>query len=66
MEDNMIMTINDVKKELHIGNDKAYRLFKTKSFPSFRLDGKYLIERENFHKWLADIQKLPDKNYRIT
>lgn len=65
MEHN-IMTVADVQKELHIGKDKAYRLFKEKSFPSFQFDGRYLITRKEFERWLDSIQKLPKKNYVLT
>lgn len=59
----IIMTAKDVKEYLHLGNGKTYELFRQKSFPSFQLDGKYLVERAKFEKWLANIQKLPGKNY---
>ena len=62
---NYIMTVADVQKALHIGKDKAYRLFKQKSFPSFQLDGKYMVRVSDFEVWLGKIQKLPDKNYRL-
>ena len=63
--DAITLTVADVKKHLHIGNDKAYALFKQKSFPSFQFDGKYLVKRDDFEKWLSNIQKLPDKNYKL-
>ena len=63
--DNYVMSVADVQKALHIGKDKAYRLFKQKSFPSFQFDGKYMVTVKDFELWLAKIQKLPDKNYRL-
>ena len=61
-----VMTVADVQKELHIGKDKAYSLFKMKSFPSFRFDGRYLVTSQDFAEWLSKIKKLPDKNYILT
>lgn len=61
-----VMTVADVQKELRIGKDKAYSLFKMKSFPSFRFDGRYLVTSEDFAEWLSKIKKLPDKNYILT
>lgn len=61
-----VMTVADVQKELRIGKDKAYSLFKMKSFPSFRFDGRYLVTSEDFAEWLRRIQKLPDKNYVLS
>jgi len=63
--DTLTLTVADVKKLLHIGNDKAYALFKQKSFPSFQFDGKYLVLKTDFEKWLENIKKLPDKNYKL-
>ena len=59
----IVMSVADVQKAMHIGKDKAYRLFKQKSFPSFQFDGKYMIVQEDFEKWLRYIQKIPGKNY---
>lgn len=61
-----VMTVADVQKVLHIGKDKAYRLFKQKSFPSFRFDGRYLVTEKDFERWMERIQKLPDKNYKLS
>lgn len=61
-----VMTVADVQKELRIGKDKAYSLFKMKSFPSFRFDGRYLVMSQDFAEWLGKIKKLPDKNYILT
>ena len=65
MDNTLTLTVADVKMHLHIGNDKAYALFKQKSFPSFKFDGKYLVRRDEFEKWLNNIQKLPDRNYKL-
>ena len=65
MPENMTMTVADVQKALHIGKDKAYRLFRMASFPSFQFDGKFLIRTQDFEKWMERIQKLPGKNYRL-
>lgn len=60
-----VMTVADVQKALHIGKDKAYRLFKQKSFPSFQFDGRYLVTAQDFELWLGKLKKLPDKNYKL-
>lgn len=65
MPETMTMTVSDVQKALHIGKDKAYRLFKMPSFPSFQFDGRYLIRTKDFDAWMARIQKLPGKNYML-
>ena len=65
MDNTLTLTVADVKQHLHIGNKKAYALFKQKSFPSFKLDGRHLVRRDEFEKWLNNIQKLPDRNYKF-
>lgn len=63
MQERMVMTVADVQRELHIGKNKAYQLFKQRSFPSFMLDGKYLISTKDFELWLDRIKKIPGKKY---
>ena len=60
-----VYTVAEVQKILHIGNDKAYRLFKQKSFPSFQFDGRYLVRGKDFDAWLGKIQKMPERNYVV-
>lgn len=57
----MYLTIDDLKRELHVGNSTAYRLVKIRSFPSINLSGRWLIDGEKLQVWLANLQKLPDK-----
>jgi hypothetical protein len=62
-ENRMVMTVREVQEELHIGRNKAYLLFKQPSFPSFMLDGTYLVARKDFETWLDRLKKLPGKKY---
>ena len=55
------MTIDELKKELHIGNSTAYTLVKIRSFPSINISGRWLIDAGKLQKWLENLQKLPDK-----
>ena len=52
MEETLVMTVADVQRELKIGKNKTYLLFKQRSFPSFRLDGTWLVTRKDFLAWL--------------
>ena len=45
-----VMTVNDVMGILHIGRNKAYRLFNMKSFPSFRFEDRHYITKKDFEK----------------
>ena len=49
------MTPKNLKAELGCGKDKVYRLFEMKSFPSFKLDGRYMITTANYVDWLNDL-----------
>ena len=59
------MTIDELKKELRIGNSSAYRLVKIRSFPSINLSGRWLIDAERLQIWLQNIQKLQDKGASV-
>ena len=63
MNDQMVLTVADVQRVLHIGKNKAYLLFKQNSFPSFMLDGKYLISTKDFEAWLDRVKRIPGKRY---
>lgn len=65
MQERMVMSVADVQRELQIGKNKAYSLFKQKSFPSFQLDGKYLVSTKDFELWLDRVKKIPGKKYMM-
>ncbi len=60
-----VMTVNDVMVLLHIGRNKAYRLFNMKSFPSFRFEDRHYITKKDFEIWMERIKKLPGQNYKL-
>lgn len=51
-EEMKVMKVEDVKKALGIGNDKAYALMHSKGFPSTRIGKTYFITEEKFNEWL--------------
>ncbi len=57
------LTIKELKKLLHVGNDKAYALVQMRGFPAIRISegGQWLIPEDKLEAWLEKIQKLPDK-----
>ena len=59
------MTIEDLKAELRIGNTTAYQLVKIRSFPAINLSGRWLIDADRLHQWMANLQKLPDKGASV-
>lgn len=51
------MSVSNVMNELKCGKDRGYELFKQKSFPSFELEGRKLIETRKFVEWLDTLPK---------
>lgn len=49
----MILAPKDVSKVLNISLNQAYRLFHSKKFPSEKINGKYIIPKPRFLKWLG-------------
>ncbi|MDP4267026.1 MAG: DNA-binding protein [Bacteroidota bacterium] len=52
----MILTPKDVQHILGLNDkqkDQVYNLFNTKSFPSEKVKGKYIIPKPRFLNWLG-------------
>ncbi len=47
-----LMTIKELQNYLGIGKDKAYKLAKSKSFPSAKIGGRYYVIKHDFVVWL--------------
>lgn len=57
------LTVEDLKKLFHIGNDKAYKLCTMKDFPAFRLgEGPWLIDPKELDKWVGKVIKTKTKS----
>lgn len=46
-----ILTVEDVRKNLHIGRNKAYEIFARDDFPALRLGRKFGVDKESFEIW---------------
>lgn len=46
-----ILTVEDVKKNLHVGRNKVYQIFARKDFPALRLGRKFGVDKEAFEEW---------------
>ena len=51
-EEYSIMSVKELSERLHIGRDKAYSLMKSKSFPSIKLGGRYIVTAKALNEWL--------------
>ena len=49
----VILTPKDVQDIFSWSKDKVYRLFRSRSFPSEKVNGKYIIPKPRFINWLG-------------
>lgn len=61
-----ILTVDDVKRLLKIGNDKAYKLFRQEDFPSFKIEGTNYILEDKFYEWLGGLHNEPRGVYTMS
>lgn len=47
-------TVKDLQEILHIGKGTAYKIIKTKGFPTIQIGKKILIPEDDLRKWLKD------------
>jgi len=48
--------VKDVQKLFRCGRDKAYSLMRAGGFPSVKIGGQYLVEKQALEKWLVKQQ----------
>ena len=52
-----ILTVEDVKNNLHIGRNKVYQIFARKDFPAWKLGRKFGVDKEAFEEWKKTSRK---------
>lgn len=52
LDSDSYLTVEKLCEVLHCGKRWAYNLVNQPDFPSIRLGHKYLIPKEELHKWL--------------
>lgn len=50
--DIIVYTVDDIQHILSLGRNRAYALMRSNGFPSFRLNHKIMVTKDNFEKWL--------------
>ncbi len=48
----MFLNAEDISEVLGIAISTTYELMKQKGFPSLKIGRRYVVERENFIKWV--------------
>lgn len=56
----ILYTIDDIKQIFKIGRNKALALMSSSGFPSFRINRKLYVSKDELEKWIA---KNKGKNY---
>lgn len=56
-EYDIILSVKDLQGILKCGKNKAYALMKLEDFPSFIINNRYYVEKNNFLKWLSKQNK---------
>ena len=52
----MLLSPKDIQGVLDVNINKVYRLFKSKKFPSEKINGKHIIPKPRFLCWLGEAQ----------
>jgi len=47
-----ILGLEEIMELFNLGKAGAYRLLRRKDFPSFKLMGKYAVQKKSLIKWL--------------
>ena len=50
--DIVVYTVNDIQKILSLGKTRAYELMRSDGFPSFKLNNRLYVTKQNLEKWL--------------
>ena len=48
-----IYRVEELTQILPIGRDKAYKLMRSKAFPSIQIGKTYIVRKEDLDSWLA-------------
>ena len=57
----IIYKVSDIQTILSLGKTRAYELMRSDGFPSFKLNNRIYITKQNFDKWL---EKYTNKTFR--
>ena len=58
----VVYTADDIRIILSLGKTKTYELMRSDGFPSFKLNNRLYVTKENFEKWL---NKHTNKAYKF-
>lgn len=50
--DIVVYTVNDIQKIMSLGKTRAYELMRSDGFPSFKLNNRLYVTKQNLEKWL--------------
>lgn len=50
--DEMMLTVHEVKEYLKIGKNKAYALFKQADFPAIKINNSCIVMKKDLMQWI--------------
>lgn len=53
----VLLSAEQVKRYLHLGNEKLYELLRRRDFPSFQIGKPYYILQDEFIEWVKNQTK---------
>lgn len=59
--DIIVYRVGDIQHILSLGKTRTYELMRSDGFPSFKLNNRLYVTKENFEKWLS---KYTNKTFR--
>jgi excisionase family DNA binding protein len=52
-----MISVSEIRKHLHISEERVYKLIKTKGFPLLQIGHRYYIQKDKYLKWLEENYK---------
>lgn len=62
MENQLLLTVSDLRRVLQLGRDRCYELMHNPSFPSMKIGNRYFVSTAALLEWLARYQ---GKNFML-
>lgn len=57
-----VLTVSEVSSHLKLGKNNTYKLFQSRTFPSYKIGNQYFVRKEAYNIWF---KKLDNKEIII-
>lgn len=48
----LMLNVKELQEALGVGRETAYSLMRSSAFPSIRIGGRYMVEKDALMRWL--------------